>query len=358
MKKKRSSRYTKHIALIAAVTVIGLASTPVAQPLSAAQPPAGKTYFTAFFGLEDAYAIGVSCFVFEESGFCTHDGLTCGSWLRTGVSGREAGFSFDLSFFDDGVPVRLSGEARVDALGDRSSVAGTGLVQRDNSRANFSFAGRAASLERCVEELAEAPGGDSVPIEGSGIVVSESRDVSDFHAVTVAGVGRVVIEHGTTPSLRVTADDNLIEHLTSEVRDGRLFLAIDPAVRIRTGNNILYEITIVALDGITASGVVGVEARGVATDLLTVAVVGVAGVTVQGTAERQHVTLQGVSVYDARELESRFATVDISGVSAATVRVSEELEGVVTGPSTLDYIGNPVVAVTATGGAVVRRIGG
>lgn len=339
--------------------LIGLGCLMFAVPVDAAKPPEGSTYFTVFFGLDEPYALGSSCFLFEESAFCSHDGELCGSWIWQDGPAREAGFSFGLSFLEEGRPVRLSGEARIDTRGSRSSIAGTGLIEQASGKENFSFAGRAVEASRCLELLEEAPdAGDETTIVGSGNVASEDRDVDNFHGVVAAGVGRVKIRHGSSESLTITADDNLLPYLTSEVRDGLLFIGVDPAIRFRTQNDIVYDVTVRSLDEITVSGVMAVDARGISGDLLTVTVVGVSAVVTGGAIDRQVLVLEGVSIYDGSDLQSRLTEVAITGICRATVRVSEALTGKVAGPSTLSYIGSPRVSVTKSGGAVVTRVGG
>ena len=57
-------------------------------------------------------------------------------------------------------------------------------------------------------------------IVGSGNVVTESRAVSEFTAVSVHGVGRITIEQTDEETLTITADDNVLPVLVSEIRDG------------------------------------------------------------------------------------------------------------------------------------------
>ena len=58
-------------------------------------------------------------------------------------------------------------------------------------------------------------------IHGSGNIVTESRSIGAFHGVSFSGIGRLVIEQTGTPSLTVTAEDNIQPVLVSEVVDGR-----------------------------------------------------------------------------------------------------------------------------------------
>ena len=178
-------------------------------------------------------------------------------------------------------------------------------------------------------------------IQGSGNVITESRAVSDFHAVYLSGAGAdVVIEHTGEETLTITTDDNIMPLVTSEVRDGTLRLGIDGSTHTRT---LRYHITVKQLDAIEASGVLAVDIDGVRTDSFTIDISGVSAVRARGVADHQRLTLAGVSSYSADELESKVVIAHVSGVSGAIVRVSDRLEATVRGLSELVYIGDPEV---------------
>jgi len=329
----------------------------VVAPAEAARPPEGKTYFTLAMGLNEAYDIRAECFEFQPSRLCSLDGRICGTWSRDERRLKEAGFTFELSALDvDGLPVILEGRGRIDTRGPLSSIAGAGIFASEDAGRNISFAGREADPIDCLELLEASEDDDRMVVVGSGNPVTESRDVSDFTGVVLNGVGEIVIRHTGVDSLTITADDNIMPLLRSEVRGGRLLLTADPARPFRTRNKILYEITVRSLDEITISGVGAVDASGIDTEQLMVDVRGVSIVTVKGRVERQVVRVAGVSIYQARDLKSRQADVELEGVSEAVVRVSDLLKGRLTGFSKLEYIGNPRVDVFVAPGCTLRRI--
>ena len=62
-------------------------------------------------------------------------------------------------------------------------------------------------------------------INGSGDIVTESRDVSGFDKVALAGFGDVTIEVGDEESLTVSTDDNIMPYVTTEVKNNTLVLS-------------------------------------------------------------------------------------------------------------------------------------
>ena len=344
--------------LLVVLAAIPLLLLSISATAEAAKPPVGKTYYTVMMGVATPYDISTSCFEFGANDICSTDGDSCGSWLRTNAVGKQTGFTFDMSLLDNGDLIRLQGEGHVDTLGKKSSIGGTGRISGAGPRFNYSFAGRETPRARCEQMLGEGPGGgnDGTVIIGSGNIASQSRAVSDFSKVALSGVGRLEIQHSGTESLTVRADDNLLEYMRSEVRNGVLILGNDPGVNLKSDNDIVYILTVSELDSLTVAGVTWTDVRGIDTELFTVNVSGVAIVKAKGSADRQRVIVTGVAIYDAAGLDSRIVNIDVSGVSGATVKASEQLNGSVKGLSTLEYIGNPTVNVTVDPFSTLKKV--
>ena len=197
-----------------------------------------------------------------------------------------------------------------------------------------------------------------VDIQGSGTLVTEVREVSGFSRVTLHGVGHLIIEQGGAEALTVTADDNVLPLVTTEVFGDELVLGTQSGQTFVSANNIVYTLTIADLEELAVLGAAAAEVRGLDADRFVVHIEGAAVVTAAGRADEQQVELDGVARYDARRLDSRVARVDVAGVSEAAVRVRERLEGRVAGQSTVEYIGHPVVNVTVSAGAELKAIEG
>lgn len=211
-----------------------------------------------------------------------------------------------------------------------------------------------AALEGC-DSSSNVFGPDSIDtssgsqVVGSGNVITQSRNVSGFEAVSFEGVARLVLEQTGTESLTISADDNILPLLISEVRDGTLFLGFASDTNITDTEPIVFTLSVRTLTELTAGGVVEVDASGIDTGRLDVSVSGVSNVTAAGRVDRQNVVVSGVSTYLAENLESRAVIVDVSGPSRVVVNVSEELRGRVDAPGSVAYIGDPTVDVDGFG---------
>jgi hypothetical protein len=183
---------------------------------------------------------------------------------------------------------------------------------------------------------------------------TEERQIEDATEVDLATSGTLAVAMGDSPSLEVTAGENVLEHLTTEVRDGRLVLDDDGSSRI-TGD-IRYELVLPAVDGLTLSGSGEIGMEGLNAEALTVDLSGSGTVTVDGEVTRQSVSIDGSGSYDARDLDCDEASVTVSGSGTADVTVADTLEAVVEGSGTITYAGDPALDSRIDGsGEVARR---
>jgi hypothetical protein len=191
-------------------------------------------------------------------------------------------------------------------------------------------------------------------IAGSGSVVTQSRDVSGFHSVELSGDGRLEIEVAENNALTITADDNLMEYIDSDVVGSRLILDPHNHVNLDPSAEILYRVSVKNLDEISVSGDAVVDAKGIHAEKFRVRISGDGSVLVAGTTDQQDVRISGDGDYKGQDLVSKSARVDISGDGKALVVVSDNLEGNISGDGSLEYIGNPKVQQNISGDGTIR----
>ena len=192
-------------------------------------------------------------------------------------------------------------------------------------------------------------------VSGSGNVVSETRNVSGFDGVTITGAGNVLIDQNGTESLTITADDNLLPYITTEVRGGKLVIGFKPGVLFDKVKELTFKVGAKNLNSVQVDGAANVQGQNIATENLSVNLNGAGAITLSGTATEQNVVLDGVGAYNGAELISRRAQVTDNGAGAAVVRVSDQLEAIVNGLGSIEYIGNPQVTQKVSGLGTVRQ---
>ena len=199
-------------------------------------------------------------------------------------------------------------------------------------------------------------GGDG-QITGSGTLATDSRPVAGFSSVSLSGVGNLVIEQNGAESLEITADDNILPLLTSEVRGGHLHLGTAEGTSFASTTEITFRVSVRHLTELSMSGVGHAQAVGLHTERLSILMDGVSSVEAEGKVDFQDVEINGAGRYLASDLLSRHARVSLDGVGTALLHVSERLDARVAGPGVVEYYGDPVVTADTSDGGTVRPAG-
>jgi hypothetical protein len=217
-------------------------------------------------------------------------------------------------------------------------------------------------------------------VTGSGNIVTEARQVSGFVRVVVSGVGDAVLVQGAEEGVVVEADDNLMQYVRTEVRDGTLYLdtrAGGGPVSLRPTKTIRYTVTLKSLEGITVSGAGDVTADALETgkldiavsgagdvsigslkaEALAVAVSGAGNIEVSGEVGAQVIAISGAGDYLAGDLMSASAAVAISGAGDATVWATGTLDARVSGVGSVSYYGEPTVTRSVSGVGSIEALG-
>ena len=94
-------------------------------------------------------------------------------------------------------------------------------------------------------------------VAGSGKVVTETRDVSNFSRVTLAGIGNLILTQGESESLKIEADDNLISYFKTEVQGNTLTIGLKDeymGVMLQPTKPIKFYLTVKDLEAVTLAG--------------------------------------------------------------------------------------------------------
>jgi hypothetical protein len=194
-----------------------------------------------------------------------------------------------------------------------------------------------------------------VQVRGSGNVVTENRNVTGFTGVDFRGDWQLFIEQTGSESLSVTADDNILPYLTSEVRAGRLVLEDKDHANLTPTGSVIFRLTVKNLDRIELSGDGSVEAKGIRADVLRINLSGDGRVTIDGEAGRQDVHLSGDGRVDAERLMVKEGRVDLSGDGHVIVTVTDKLDVNLSGDGSVEYIGNPTLTQHLSGDGSIRK---
>ena len=186
-------------------------------------------------------------------------------------------------------------------------------------------------------------------VKGSGNVQNEKRNLAEFNAIEVGGVFDVEVVAQDKFSVEVEADDNLLQFISTEVRDGVLEISTDK--RISPKGAIRVRISAPDIERLQVSGASKLSLSNVKNDSLKVYASGASKLKVDGETRNLEIDLSGASKLEAENLKAENVNVDGSGASCANVNVSGDLKADLSGASKVTYTGIPRNLEKSTSGA-------
>jgi hypothetical protein len=185
-------------------------------------------------------------------------------------------------------------------------------------------------------------------VRGSGTAQTEMRELGAFTALSVSGSARLEVTQGPAQQVKVTADDNLLPLLRTEIVDGTL--RFRPTESIRPDTPIVLSIVTVApLRALTVSGAVDGAVTRTGAGALAIKASGAVDLTLRGAADALNVELSGAGAVDAAALSVAQAQVAVSGAGRVTLDVRDALKATVSGAGVVRYSGRPKVTQSVSG---------
>jgi len=219
--------------------------------------------------------------------------------------------------------------------------------------------------------------GNRDAVRGSGKVVEETRAVSGVTGVELATLGTLTIELGDTESLRIEAEDNLMEHIKTEIIGGKLSIGTQDNVNLDPKRPVKYTLTVTSLDtivisssgdilapdleagnlSITIASSGDLEMGVLNADTLEVVISSSGNLDIAGgQVKTQNITINGSGKYTANNLESGEAEVNINSSGSATIWVLDSLKANLGSSGDLRYRGDPTLDGTANSSGKVIKI--
>lgn len=239
-------------------------------------------------------------------------------------------------------------------------------------------------------------------VVGSGAVVSQTFDLPKFTGIATTTSFDVYIKQDSKQFVEVKAQQNIIDIMLLEVKDGTLKLGFKPNTSIRTKEAIKVYISLAELKRLVISGSGNVRGEGVfnksdqldivisgsgdvkldfdtkelrcaisgsgdanfngyadkhmiaisgSGDLLldgnskeqNVTISGSGDVKLSGSTEKQNLAVSGSGNLNSSSLVTKQCNISITGSGNATVNVTEQLNVTIMGSGNVTYSGNPEV---------------
>ncbi|MEO7215877.1 MULTISPECIES: head GIN domain-containing protein [Mucilaginibacter] len=212
-------------------------------------------------------------------------------------------------------------------------------------------------------------------IHGSGKAATEKRTVVDFTKVDISGGLKVTLKQDSSSIVTITADDNLLKYIKTEVEGDKLRIYTTRNLDSRT--EMVISIGVKALSAVEASGAVEITSIGRITtgnlDLnlsgstkldmdISAADVHTEGsgsteLKLKGQAASHDVSLSGSGDIDALDFVVGKYRIETSGASHCKINVLKDLSVHTSGASEIEYRGSPSnVSSDKSGASSITKI--
>ena len=245
----------------------------------------------------------------------------------------------------------------------------------------------------------------------------ETRNVSEFSSLNFGVPGTVTVKQGNTQSVVLEGDPEVLAHVKTEVKGGRLNIVPEENWRSWNSRKVTAHVTMKTIDGLGVSGsgnltvdgtirakdidlwvsgsgsmdvnaeatgeleanVAGsgkMDVKGTCSELecnvsgsgdLTIAVgstrkaeleiAGSGNIRAKGSTDEMEITVSGSGKLSAADFNTRVSRIKITGSGNVEIAASEEIDANITGSGTVLYKGEPAkVNSHSTGSGKVRQL--
>jgi hypothetical protein len=214
-------------------------------------------------------------------------------------------------------------------------------------------------------------------IKGSGVLKTETRTISNAEKIKAVGSFDVEITPGAEASLKIEGDDNLINHIITEKKDGYLVVKMEKDINYSTENKLVVYITVPQLEAISLAGSGNVVTKGkftgsdklkvslsgsgnadiqVNTPTIDANIAGSGDIKIVGETKDLNVRIAGSGNFIGNELKAENAEAHIAGSGDVKIFADIKLDAHVAGSGSVLYSGNATVTQKVAGSGEVRKL--
>lgn len=225
----------------------------------------------------------------------------------------------------------------------------------------------------CIASMSYAQWGKK--IKGNGKVVTVERNTGDYEAIAVSGWFDVELIDGAEGVISIKGEENLLEYIITEVKDGKLVVKPKKGVYLQPSSwksgTISVTIPVEEINAVSMSGSGDLEGKMVlkgsdfktsmsgSGDLrlhlevqdLDVHVSGSGDMDLKGSTNNLEVQISGSGDVHAYSLNANNVSATVSGSANIEVTANETLKARVSGSGDISYRGNPAKIDSKTSGS-------
>ncbi len=211
-------------------------------------------------------------------------------------------------------------------------------------------------------------------LKGNGTVATVDRNLNGFNKVDVKGAFEVIIVKSITFNVKIEADENLIENIKTEVKDGKILISNNKS--ICGSKEMKLTLYMPELNAINCSGASVVKSNDsfdsekfeikssgaseisvmVNTKLLISKYSGASSIKLKGNADTHALETTGASSLKATDLVVKKYAIDSRGATDCKINVTEELAVTSSGASDIKYLGDPKISKSIKGASSISKL--
>lgn len=214
-------------------------------------------------------------------------------------------------------------------------------------------------------------------IRGNGTIKTESRTPGTFNGIHVSGAIDVYVKQDSVSSVRVETDENLLEHLLTEIDGSTLRIHQKEGTNLKPSRSIKVYVSSPSYKNFEASGACDffgenkiTSSEAITIDLsgasdvklelkapkINAELSGAGSVTLKGETKDFFVDGSGATDIKCFELMAENTQVELSGAGDAQVFASVKLDVRVSGAADVKYKGNATVSQSVRGAGSVKKV--
>lgn len=210
-------------------------------------------------------------------------------------------------------------------------------------------------------------------VKGNGNITTDTRNVGDYEAISLSGFFDVELIDGKEGKITIQGDENIINHIKTEVKNGKLVIKAEKGMNLTPSRNskLLVTVPVEHINEATLSGsgdIVGkttlvsntfetsISGSGdislkVEAKELKASMSGSGDINLSGSATDFTIRVSGSGDISAYDLQADYVKALVSGSADIKVTAKETIDARVSGSGDIRYRGNPKKIESKTSGS-------
>ncbi len=216
-------------------------------------------------------------------------------------------------------------------------------------------------------------------VSGNRQIITETEAVGDYDKISVTGAFKVKIVYGTPGTLKIIADENLLEYIETYTKGSKLVIRINPEFSISHYTKLDIEVPADYLSQISLTGsgeiynektfdwkniklnLIGSGKLDIKTGVnhLTAKLIGSGDIFLTGQAQTAKYSITGSGLISAKELKAGDVEATSTGSGEIRLQAVQRLNARVYGSGNIFYYGEPDVLKTnnfGSGDIILKRM--